>query len=117
MLGRLFNPQKLAHTLVETRVRRGVVDLCEGLGAQRLKWLIQQNKSLWSLLTSDQQRQVMDVAPSWKWAAATLNDDDLRSMIPPWALELVTEQGEAGERWLSDLLISIRRLFAGGQQE
>ena len=103
----------LGRSFVLRRFQRYVNEIIEGLGPQRIGWMIQNKKGLGAFLKPEVEAQYRAVAGNWGWAANVITDDDFVKALPEWAHVIVERHGQDGIVWLQEQIVWIRGFFTG----
>ena len=128
---------KFSKNLVLIKVRRRVEEICDGLGPEwvekgitrKIPFKLLMPIGLKVFLTAQVEKgrlepeQAVDPdaleafmrsgARSVAWAAQAVTDDDIRAMIPPWAMSVIEQHGPDGKAWLEGLLGYVHSYFVG----
>lgn len=85
------------------------------LGPRRIEQMIVAGRDLSiildEVLSPEQQQQIRAQAANYTWLGDYFTDEDLVSVIPPWAMEVIDHHGPAGKDWLDRQIAWFRRIL------
>lgn len=98
-------------SLVRRRASRMISEFINGLGPVAVQKILDTGKPLSEMLPPEKLAQYQGLAHEYAWAADAITDQELMTMIPPWAMAMVKAKGPAGEKWLQEQITWVRGLF------
>ena len=120
MLSRL-NPRGVAKNLVMIKAKRFIAEYCDGIGQDRLRWMIREGKQLREFVTEEQiaiaygmtVEEFRGLRRQWAWVSNLVGDEDFVKVLPDWVM-LEIQAHKHGKQWLDELVLWIRWLVCGG---
>mgnify|MGYP001583785086 CR=1 FL=1 len=111
-IGSKLSINKFSSALIRRQVLREggekVALFANKLGPERLAYLLDNNKDLSFYLPKELEAQWRAAAPKYAFLAQIISDEDVWTMLPPWARTLVESRGPAGVEWWKKQLAWIR---------
>ena len=96
----VINASALSRSFILKQARRRVGEVLEGIGQERLRFLIQNNKSLSLYLSREQEAQYRRQAKSYGFIAKVIGEQELWEILPEWVKGVVVEYGDQGRQWV-----------------
>ena len=101
--------QVVARSLLLRQVKHKVENFVNLIGETRLRYLLEKDKSFSDYIP---ERQIKQYITDYSKLAGLITDEQLKEMLPVWALNLISERGEKGREWLDRNLAWIKGIIA-----
>lgn len=102
--------EKLRKAFVNRVAARQVRTFMEGLGPERVEWMVANRRPLESLM-DDRTRLIAAKAPHYAWVEDLITDEEFEAMFPEWSLKLLDRHGEEARAWFLAQMAWMRSLF------
>ncbi|MHB8084318.1 MAG: hypothetical protein ACYDHZ_00635 [Dehalococcoidia bacterium] len=104
----------LARNFILRQAKRKVEVVANKIGEDNLRWMIENNKSLYDFLrplTEASDDEIKSSASTYKNFAGKVTNRELKAVLPQWAQDVVESYGPQGQLWLSEQIQALRDLI------